>query len=513
MFSTPPGALERPLSNFDLRALQVVVAISGAVLMSLEILGSRVLAPAYGSSVYVWGSLITTFLVALAVGYSLGGRIADRRPSLSLLSIILVLGGVLILPSVVWAPKLLAYLTATGWDSRWGTLVAAIILFLPPSLAMGTVTPFGVRVGLRQIERAGTVSGGYSALSTAGSIVGTLLTTFFLIPRFGVQVLLMGLAATLTLCGLLVIRDRGSLVVAGAAFLALTTAVVTAAPPASVAGQVTLLRTDTPYHHVLVTQVDQTRWLRFDNLTQTGVNIAYPDRIIADYVQNFLLPWAIRPGIQDVCLIGLGGGSYPRAVERVRPEAVVDSVEIDPVVRDVALKYFLYKETDNLRTAVEDGRVFLTRSDKLYDLIVLDAYNSNGVPFHLTTREFYETAKARLKPDGMIAANLVGKLMGPEKKLFWATLQAVRKQFGQVYVVGLTPDGQVPDTNVLLFATVSDDPFDLEAVKRNAQEMQTRWKLPGLANSASQMRHPPPIPDGIPELTDAYAPVEALQGF
>ena len=113
--------------------LKVVVAIAGAVLMALEILGSRVLAPSYGSSVYVWGSLISTFLTALALGYAFGGRLADRRPSPAVLSIILSLGAVLILPCIAWGGALLRALVASGLDARWSVLTAAVLLFLPAS--------------------------------------------------------------------------------------------------------------------------------------------------------------------------------------------------------------------------------------------------------------------------------------------------------------------------------------------------------------------------------------------
>ena len=140
--------------------LKTVVALSGAVLMSLEILGSRVLAPTYGSSVYVWGGLITTFLVALAVGYAVGGRLADRRPTTALLSVILAAAAALVLPAVVWAPGLLRRLGDAGGDVRWSALLAALILFLPPSLAMGMVSPFAVRLAIRGVESAGPVAGG-----------------------------------------------------------------------------------------------------------------------------------------------------------------------------------------------------------------------------------------------------------------------------------------------------------------------------------------------------------------
>jgi spermidine synthase len=499
----------------QIRILQAVVFIAGAVLMALEILGSRVLAPSYGSSVYVWGSLISTFLVALSAGYALGGRIADRRPSLASLSVVLTLAAVLMLPSIVWPEAILERVARNEWDVRWSALAAAVLLFLPASLAMGMVTPFAVRIGIRRMESAGTVSGGYSALSTAGSILGTLAATFLLIPLFPVGRLLLGLALALLVCAAILVRDRFSAAAAVLGGLALAAGISARVPPAPIGGETVLLRQDTPYHHMVVTQIDSSRWLRFDTLTQSGVNLAHPERSVVGYDDGLLAALAFRPGIRRVCVIGLGGGSFPRAFSRMRPEAEIDSVEIDPVVRDVALKYFLYKETDRVRTVIADGRVFLSRPGPPYDLIVLDAFNSTGVPFHLTTREFFEIARRRLTPDGILAANFVGQLMGKDGRLFWATYRAIRSQFGQVYVASQQIlDGRAPTAgNILVFATVSGDPLDLDALRRRAGELAAQWKIGNAAAFMDVLVHGPQPPGDIPELTDAYAPVEALQNF
>ncbi|MGH9317990.1 MAG: spermidine synthase [Thermoanaerobaculia bacterium] len=499
----------------ETRILRTAVALSGAVLMSLEILGSRVLAPSYGSSVYVWGSLITTFLAALALGYALGGRIADAYPSPSFLSIILSGAAVLILPSVTWAPKLLEGLARPGWDVRWSSLAAALILFFPPSLAMGMVPPFAVRIAVSRMETVGSVAGGYSALSTAGSIFGTILTAFVLIPSYPVKNLLLGLAGTLALCAVLMMRERRSIVIATAAVFACGMTGFLQGPVSGVGGEKVLLRKDTPYHHIVVTQLDTTRWLRFDNLTQSGVDLARPERAIAGYEDSFFLSFALRPGIRRVCMIGLGGGSFPRSLSRVSGDATIETVEIDPAVREIAAEYFLYEESNRNRTVVQDGRVFLAQDGPAYDLIVLDAFNSTGVPFHLTTREFFETVRRRLTRDGVFAANFIASLMGKDGRLFWASYQTIRRQFGQVYLINssLSARRKVPTGNVILFATVSADPVSAETIGRHANELAARWKLPQLPGFASALIHSPEPPPGTPELTDAYAPVEALQHF
>jgi spermidine synthase len=514
MGSTPPvSTASEPLAGRI--ALNTVVLVAGAALMSLEILGSRVLAPSYGSSVYVWGSLISTFLTALALGYALGGYVADRRPIVAALSVVLALAAVLILPCIVWSTWLLETVGKFGWDTRWATLLVAGVLFLPPSLAMGMVTPFAVRVGIRHVESAGSVSGGYAALSTLGSIAGTLLTTFFLIPRVAVGSMLLGLAGALILCALLLVRDRISASVAALAGLTCSRAAVSLAPPPNVSGETVLVRRDTAYHHILVVQLDTTRWFRFDNLTQSAVNLARPDASVLGYDEALLLALAVRPGIRRVCIIGLGGGWIPRALARIRPDIEVDTVEIDPAVREIATEYFLYRESARVRTVIEDGRVFLSRPGPAYDLIILDAYNSTGVPFHLTTKEFFEALRRRLTPDGVFAANVIGSLMGKDGKLFWAMYKTIHRQFGQVYVTSadLAAGRGVGQGNLILFATISADPVDREMLRRNAAELSSKARLPRIAGAMDGWTHSPDPPAGLPELTDAYAPIEALQHF
>jgi spermidine synthase len=287
------------------------------------------------------------------------------------------------------------------------------------------------------------------------------------------------------------------------------------APSTRSRGERVLFQHDTPYHHVAVTQLDTTRYLRFDNLRQSAVNLAHPDRSVFQYDEAFFLAFALRPAILRVAMIGLGGGAFPRALARVESDAVIQTVEIDPVVRDIATKYFLYEESARVRTTIEDGRVFLSRPGPLYDLVIVDAFNSTGVPFHLMTREFFESVRRRMTPDGVLAANFIARLMGRDGRLFWASYQTIRKQFGQVYLINsaLAAGEKVPTGNVVLFATISADPVPTERVRRQAAELAVRWRLPLVPGFAETLLHSPERPAGTVELTDAFAPVEALQHF
>jgi spermidine synthase len=365
------------------------------------------------------------------------------------------------------------------------------------------------------MDRVGSVAGSYSALSTAGSILGTLATAFVLIPMFSVPTLLLVLAGTLVLCAILLMANRATVLAASLAALACVVTGFTRRPPADISGIKILLSRDTAYHHLQVYQMDRVRLMRFDNLTQGGVNLDRPDRSVFGYDEAFFAAWAVKPGIKRVCVIGLGAGTFPRRLSEVFPDAHIDTVEIDPVVAQVAREYFGFKESEKNKIHIEDGRVFLARAGEPYDLIVLDAYNATGIPFHLMTREFFALARTRLTRDGVFAANFLGKVMGERGELFWAAYRTLRRVFGQTYL--MAPDLKEGETafirNAIIVATVSADPVTPEQFRANGATVARQWRLGALEVFTSIVRRSPPAPIEVPELSDAYAPIEALQSF
>lgn len=171
--------------------IKLIVFICGALVMSFEILGSRVLAPNFGTSVFVWGSLISVFLTGLSTGYYLGGRIADLSPSLRKLGLIIFTPGVLFLSFPFYAQPVSDWIFAAGLGIRGSALAASLLLFFLPSVFLGAVSPYTVKLLICSLHTSGSTVGTLYALSTMGSIVGTLLTSFFLITVAGVKTLIM----------------------------------------------------------------------------------------------------------------------------------------------------------------------------------------------------------------------------------------------------------------------------------------------------------------------------------
>jgi hypothetical protein len=217
------------------------------------------MAPVFGTSIFVWGSLITTFLASLAAGYALGGRLADRRPRASLLGGILVGAGLLVWLLLARPAPLLALCAAAPVPDRFQALLAALLLFALPSVLMGAVSPFATRLAAREVGTIGQTAGSLAALSTAGSIVGTFSMTFLFIPAFPIEPILFGVGATLVLCGAFASRDglpaRLGIAAAGLAAAAAVFLVRPERVPSPVPDGKVVFRKETAYHRLLV--VDQ----------------------------------------------------------------------------------------------------------------------------------------------------------------------------------------------------------------------------------------------------------------
>jgi len=411
------------------------VLASGAVLLALEIVASRIVAPALGNSVYVWGALIGVFLAALAAGYFLGGVLADRRPSPGVFAGLVFLAGGLIFPIPLAAPGVLDAIALRDLGPRGSPLAAAAALFFLPAVVLGMISPFAVRLRARTVATIGNVAGALYALSTAGSIAGTLLAAFVLLNWMGVQTIVHLLGALLMALAVAAWLASRRLALGGAATL-LAAALVAGIPLAAGRDAPPGLRfeRDTVYHRITVTDEGGIRYLRLDAYWQSGLDLADPRRTVFAYADYLHLPLVFQPAARRVLFVGLGGGTVPRRYAEDYPGMTIDVVELDPAVVEAARRYFALPATPRLRVVAQDGRLFIARSRERYDIIVLDAYLIDTIPFHLATREFFETVRAHLAPGGVLASNVIGALDGPRSGFFRAVVKTLRQVFPAVYV-------------------------------------------------------------------------------
>lgn len=479
-------------------------------------MASRVIAPYFGNSVYVWGSLIGVFLAALSAGYYLGGVIADRRPSGGLFAGIVFLAGALVFPIPFFAPVVLDAIVLADYGPRGGPLVATISLFFLPSLVMGMVSPFAVRLRARTVSTIGNVAGVLYALSTLGSIVGTLLAAFVLIASFGVRSIIQLLGGLMMLMALLGwVASRRLRAAAGAAVVAVLLVAGTArVTPAGLAAGA-IFQQDTVYHRISVSDESGIRYLRLDNYWQSGMDLADPRRTVFPYSDYMHLPLALRPDATRVLLVGLGGGTVPKRFHEDYGRLRVEVVELDPVVVATARQYFAVPAEDaRMRIVAEDGRLFISRSPERYDVVLLDAFLIDTIPFHLATREFFETVKSRLRPSGVLASNVIGALAGPRSAFFRAVYKTFAAVFRTVYVFPVDwarYDDPESVRNIIIIGTdqpaLTPEQFAQAAASAAASLPVT---LDGFVRAAADFYARPISTSGVPVLTDDFAPVELL---
>lgn len=491
-----------PAASLDAFRLGWVVAVGGGVLMALEILASRVLAPHFGSSVYVWGSIISVFLAALSVGYVWGGRLADRDPTLAGLGRQIVLAAVAQGALLLVAKPAVAWLATMTGHSNWGTLVATAVLFGLPSVMLGVISPYAVRLKVGDFARLGGTVGGLYALSTAGSLAGTLGCTFALVPYLDLAEglsLLLGLTALTALIALGSWRGRQlvpGLAAAAMLLLALRPALTTAAPADGL-----LYEQMTPYQTIQVRDRDGVRTLTSDRTQHSAMDLETGESRLP-YAQASRAALLFQPRIDSMLVLGMGGGFAGTHLQRYLPDLELDFVDIDPVMAEVAKRFFRFEEGPRRRVHILDARRFLDQTESQWDYIYCDTYIGLSVPFHLTTKEFLEEVRSHLAPGGVLGINIAGSYHFPFPRAIYRTVSEVFPHVGTF---------RVPQSgNLLLLAMLEAPPQNAELAAR-AEQLDIRYRLsPPLAEILQhRLRGAVELADA-PVLLDSYAPVDHL---
>jgi spermidine synthase len=410
------------------------------MVMVLEVLGSRMIGPFFGVSLFVWTSLITVTLLALAGGYALGGWLADRRdPGRTLSLVITLAGGLTMLIPLLKKPVLTACLPL---GLRLGALAGSLLLFGGPLFLLGCVSPLLVRIATVRDSRLGRTVGGLYALSTLGSLAGTVLTGFYLIAWAGVDTIVLG-------CGVILVMVGGIRLALGgvrAAWLALLFPSLLLLPreatlvrPLPGGGEaVRLVAEDTFYGSLRVVEYrgggDPRRDMLIDGQLQSSLDAGSGLALTGyTYLLQFL-PWEYRPGGQRCLVVGLGAGIVPTWYHR--RGVPTDVVDINPRVVALAGEYFGWRPSGLV--AVEDARYFLERSGASYDYILLDVFNGDTTPAHLISRESFALIRSRLAPGGVLALNLAGSY-GPDRGMTLSVLATLREVFPLVEPYPLFP--------------------------------------------------------------------------
>ena len=392
--------------------LIATAVLCGALVMVIEILGSRVIGPFFGVSLFVWTSLITVTLVALAAGYAAGGILSDRkRDPAYLYGMILAAGLLALLVPVLKGPVLRETMS---WGLRSGAFASSLALFGPSLFLLGCVSPYLVKLAAREMRNIGRTVGLFYALSTVGSVLGTVLTGFLFIAYLRVSVifLVIGTLLMLLAAGYFLFFRRAAYVLS---VLLIPVAFSSGEPLDSKILQNGMQMTelydrDTFYGNLKVVEYsygDQRhRDLMIDGLTQGGIDMRNGLSIYEYPYYLQFLPYHLNSRGTSCLVIGLGAGVVPQWYEQrgIR----TDVVDIDPYVVAVAREYFGFSSTGDV--AVADARRYLSTTDKRYDYIVLDVFNGDTTPGHMLSIEALQLVGERMTEDGILAINLIGSL-------------------------------------------------------------------------------------------------------
>ncbi|MBN1890709.1 MAG: fused MFS/spermidine synthase [Thermoflexales bacterium] len=484
--------------------LYFTVFVSGCVTLAVEMSASRLIEPFFGTSNLVWAVIIGLILLYLSAGYVIGGRWADRSPRSSTLYAIIAWGAFTIGLVPFAARPVLQW--AVGGMSTYdvgllgGSFTAVLILLSVPVTLLGCVSPFAIRLAMRDLDHAGNTAGLVYAVSTAGSFLGTFLPVLILIPNLGTRAtfLLLSLALMgVALAGLGPGRLRYGWM---PALLLLLSWWLRGQPIKAIDGA--LFETESSYNYIQVAEYDGVRYLYLNE--GQGIHSVYNPHHLRTYgtwdyfaLAPYFNPPPSARAPERVAIVGLAAGTIARQLSEIYGPIAIDGIEIDPRIVQVGRDWFDMNQP-NLNVIVGDGRYALAHSDQRYSVIGVDAYRLPYIPWHLTTREFFLLAREHLSEDGVIVIN-VGHT-DDDWRMVEAMVATLSTVFPSVHTANL------PDTfNAIVFAT--QQPTTPDNLRLNAGAMPHTF-LREVAGEALENLYPVAASGVV--FTDDKAPVEQM---
>ena len=500
------GARPSSRSRHYLWQPDLIVFVSSACIMILELVAGRIIAPYVGVSLYTWTSVIGVVLAGISLGNYLGGWLADRRASLRLLGIIFLLGGLSAFG--ILAVDLLGGIVPGDWPIVVRILFYAVTLFFVPCIILGMISPIVAKLAVRDLAKTGRTVGRIYGAGSLGSIVGTFATGFLLISWFGTHVIVWSVALVLLALGLVFLLERRWpwMLVAG---LVLSGVTLLASHQGWLHGPCTR---ETNYFCIKVHEQERdgepVRVLTLDRLVQSYTSLDNPTKLVYGYEQIYAEVTAYRAQQDDhlrALFVGGGGYTFPRYMEAIYPDSDIHVLEIDPGVTQVAHDLLGLGRDTRVVTYNEDARLFLEREPTgVYDLIMGDAFNDFSVPYHLTTKEFNDRVRTWLEDDGLYFVNIID---GPRGDFLRAYVHTLRQTFQHVYLAP-TIDSWRQASRSTFVLIASGTPLDRIALRTIdagdgtpllSQQLLSQDEVDALL-----------VGGRIVMLTDRYAPVDQM---
>ncbi|MBT3323394.1 MAG: fused MFS/spermidine synthase [Anaerolineae bacterium] len=490
------------------------VFVSGMTTLAAELSASRLIGNVFGTSNLVWAAIIGLMLLYLTLGYTLGGKQADKSPYAESMYKVLAWGA-FTLGIVPYIANPVLRAAATAFDGlqvgvMMGAFAAVLVLFSVPITLLGMISPYAIRLSMDDAEKAGKISGNIYAISTLGSFLGTYLPVLVLIPSIGTTNTFLVFSLLLLFVALLgLYKSAGKkaalpylLMVVAIAFLAIFN---NGRGIKKTAGQI--YETESAYNYIEVLQNGTETHLRLND--GQGVHSVYdPNNLDYDgpWSQFLVGPFFNTPPyktneVKRIAVIGLAAGTFAQQATAVYGEIPIDGFEIDPKIIEIGNDYFGMDKLENLNAYAEDGRWGLAHSPHQYDIIAVDAYRPPYIPWHMTTLEFFEIAHTRLSPTGVLTIN-VGRLPN-DRRLINAMATTIAEIFPSVHIM------DIPYTlNSIIYATKepTNENFLAENFNKLIQEQSTHPLLLDAIQTA--WAHKQPAYEISTVFTDDKAPIE-----
>ncbi len=495
------------------RYLFIGVFFSGMTSLAVELSASRLLGNYFGSSNLVWASIIGLIMIYLTIGYSLGGKLADKHPQIEWFFGILAWAALLIGVIPLVSRPILRF-SSQAFDFMrlgplFGSFIAVLILFSAPVILLGTTSPFAIRLAMKDSASSGSIAGRIYAISTLGSFIGTFLPVLWLIPAIGTYRTFVSLSASLLAIALWGLWKTSSAKTALKYLwmpILLVILSLIGLSGLDKTAQGLIFETESAYNYIQVQEIEGMRYLRLNE--GQGIHSEYKAGIT-----NYHGPWEyvlaapfIKPGSCDlnavnrIAIVGLAAGTSAKEAIDAFPQAVVDGFEIDPKVAEVGRIYFAMQDP-KLNVVLEDGRWGLTKSDQHYDVVSIDAFRPPYIPWHLTTREFFQDVKSKLTADGIVVLNIIH--MADNRQLVDSLAMTLKQVFPTVLITN------IPDTfNSIVFASVQ--PTNAQSIVHNYECLAQKSNTPQviLDTLATTLINIQPEPSSGTIFTDDLAPVE-----
>jgi spermidine synthase len=474
---------------------------------------SRLLGNYFGSSNLVWAAIIGLILIYLSVGYTIGGKWADRSPDFKTFFSILCWAALLI-GLIPLAARPILRVASQAFDEMQvgvlaGSFISVLALFSLPVTLLGTASPFAVRIAIQKTEDAGKIAGRIYTISTLGSFIGTFLPVLLLIPSIGTYRTFLIISAMLMLVSLIslwcTVGHRYALkfiwmplLLAAVAFFGLQ--------GHDKQAQGIIYEGESAYNYIQVQEINDFRLLRL-NEGQGIHSIYHPtqENYHGSWEQVLSAPFfnsapTTPEDIQHIAILGLAAGTSARQAYQVFPNAQIDGYEIDDEI--ITVGYDLFEmDVPTLDVYNEDARWGIAHTDQTYDIIAIDAYKPPYIPWHLTTQEFFQEIHAHLSDNGALMINVARIL--DDRRLVEALFTTIQTVFPSVYSV------DVPDTlNTIIFAT--RQPTRQENLILNYIALSEGSDPPALLMSSLEtaILNIQPAPQAGTLFTDDLAPVE-----